>query len=182
MFAVCCILGVQGTVHCIPTHSLSTHSSSRWQIALTTFLIVELCYSYKLHEKIVLQNANKEFLLWLSGLRTQHSVFEDAGWIHGLTLWVKDTVLPHSVAQVADGAAAVALILALTWELPQATVVAIKRKKKKKKPENTDINSLKTTCVSIGLYAARCNYERGQFSLDFSWSSGWTQINSSCLL
>ena len=32
----------------------------------------------------------KEFLLWLSGLRTQHSVHEDTGLIPGLTQWVKD--------------------------------------------------------------------------------------------
>ena len=31
-----------------------------------------------------------EFLLWLSGLRTQHSGHEDAGLIHGLVQWVKD--------------------------------------------------------------------------------------------
>ena len=31
-----------------------------------------------------------EFLLWLSGLRTQHSVPEDAGSIPGLAKWIKD--------------------------------------------------------------------------------------------
>ena len=34
-----------------------------------------------------------DFLLWRSGLRTQHSVREDAGLISGLTRWVKDLAL-----------------------------------------------------------------------------------------
>ena len=33
-----------------------------------------------------------EFLLWLSRLRTQHCVCEDAGLIPGLTQWIKDLV------------------------------------------------------------------------------------------
>ena len=31
-----------------------------------------------------------EFLLWLSRLRTQHSVCKDSGLIPGLAQWVKD--------------------------------------------------------------------------------------------
>ena len=34
-----------------------------------------------------------EFPLWLSRLRTQHSVCEDAGSIPGLTYWVEDLAL-----------------------------------------------------------------------------------------
>ena len=36
--------------------------------------------------------------LWLSGLRTQHSVHEDVGLIRGLTQWVKDLALLQAEA------------------------------------------------------------------------------------
>ena len=38
-----------------------------------------------------------EFLLWVRGLRTQHSDHEDVGSMPGLTQWVKDPVLPQAV-------------------------------------------------------------------------------------
>ena len=37
-----------------------------------------------------------EFLLWLSGLKSQHSVHEDVGLISGLSQWVKDLTLPQA--------------------------------------------------------------------------------------
>ena len=37
-----------------------------------------------------------EFSLWLSRLRTQESVCEDAGSIPGLAQWIKDLVLPKA--------------------------------------------------------------------------------------
>ena len=39
----------------------------------------------------------EEFPLWLSRLRTQHSVSEDVGSIPGLPQWVKDLPLPQTV-------------------------------------------------------------------------------------
>ena len=45
-----------------------------------------------------------EFLSWISGLRTQHCLHEDAGSVPGLTHWVKDPALLQAVAQVTDAA------------------------------------------------------------------------------
>jgi len=66
--------------------------------------------------------------MWLFGLRTQHSVQEDVGWIHGLARWVKDLVLAQGVSQQLK-----VQFDPWAWELPYAMGVAIKRKKKKKK-------------------------------------------------
>ena len=36
--------------------------------------------------------------LWLSGLRTRHSIHEDVGLILGLDQWIKDSSLPQATA------------------------------------------------------------------------------------
>ena len=46
------------------------------------------------------KKANMEFLLWLSRLRTQHSVRGDAGLIPGLAQWIMDPALPKAVEPV----------------------------------------------------------------------------------
>ena len=45
-----------------------------------------------LEDMVQLKKKRLEFPLWLRGLRTRHCLCEDAGSIHGLTQWVKDTV------------------------------------------------------------------------------------------
>ena len=50
------------------------------------------------------KTAYEEFPLWLSRLGTQHSIYENAGWILGLTQHAKDSLLPQAVVQVADAA------------------------------------------------------------------------------
>ena len=44
----------------------------------------------QLYSMYAAKKAGNEFTLWLSGLRTQHSLHEDVGSIPGLIQWVKD--------------------------------------------------------------------------------------------
>ena len=56
-----------------------------------------------------------EFLLWLSWLRTQHSIHKGAGSTPGITQWFKDPELPRAAVQVTDAAwiqVAVAVVVA----------------------------------------------------------------------
>ena len=55
-------------------------------------------------KKHTLKNTHMEFPLWLTGLRSQHSVHEDAGSVCGLTRWVKALALPQTAAQITDAA------------------------------------------------------------------------------
>ena len=92
--------------------------------------------------------------MWLSGLRTQYSVFEDVGLIPGLSQWVKSGIatscgigyrgiLDLLLVWLWCKLAAVALIQPLAWEIPYATGVAIKRKKKEK------ANNVRVMCVCV---------------------------------
>ena len=64
-----------------------------------------------------------EFPVWLSRLRTWHSVREDVGLIPGLAPWVKDPAFATSCC-----GCGIDQIWPLAWELPYASGVALKRK------------------------------------------------------
>ena len=76
--------------------------------------------------KIMYQDQVSEFLLWLSRLRTQHSLDEESGLIPGLFQGVKFLVLLSLWHRLA----AAALIWPLAWGLPYAAGMPVKKKKK----------------------------------------------------
>ena len=82
----------------------------------------------------------QEFPLWINRLRTRCCLCEDEGSIPGFSQCVKDLELLQAAAQIADAlgsgvavvvaqATAAAQIQPLTWKLPYAAGVAVKRKK-----------------------------------------------------
>ena len=77
----------------------------RWQLQLRSDPWPEnsiCCRAAKKKEKKKKKVCIREFLLWLSGLRTQHCLCEDAGSIPGLTQCVKDLVLLQAAPEFAD--------------------------------------------------------------------------------
>ena len=74
--------------------------------------------------------------MWLSRLRTQHSVRENIGLTPGITQKVKGSDIATSCGSDPEllrlwlWLAAAALIRPLAWELPYAAGAAIKKKKK----------------------------------------------------
>ena len=77
----------------------------------------------------ILKRELKEFLSWLSGLGTQHSVHVNACSIPGLTQWVKDSVF----LWLRDRSAAAAPIQLLARVLSYAAGAALGKKKKKER-------------------------------------------------
>ena len=68
---------------------------------LSQSLHIQLCQGYLILLLIKKKKSILEFLLWLSGLKTQHEVHkfcEDAGSIPSLAQWFKDLVLPQAGA------------------------------------------------------------------------------------
>ena len=74
-----------------------------WTLMINPCIYSQACFSASLtltpwSEHIKL--CSQEFPLWLSVLRTPHSVLEDVGSIPALPQWVKDPALLQAVARL----------------------------------------------------------------------------------
>ena len=91
---------------------------------------------------------DKDFLLWLSWLRTKHCLCEDTGSIPGLAPWVKNPVAEsYGIDRRCSldlwlwhKPAAADPIQPLAWELLYASRCSIKKKKKSQTKEYTLYN------------------------------------------
>ena len=93
-----------------PTPKLSDSWSFQWKQQLQSpfrqfiySMFLRRCFGYPLDSwNVGHSNHCQKLLLWLSRLRTQHSLHEDVGSSLGLTQWVKIQALPQAAAEVTD--------------------------------------------------------------------------------
>ena len=91
-------------------HNLpSKHSSMYLQIHVSPVDLTILClllhvivYYIDSGYLTIFGNVALDFLLWVSGLKTQYSLREEAGSIPDFASWVKDLALPQGVSCVTD--------------------------------------------------------------------------------
>ena len=76
---------------------MSTHLLNEFIVVFFVFFFLK-----KVGFSRAFKTTFQEFLLWLSGLRTQYSVQENVGLIPGLAQWVKDQAFLQAVSDVAD--------------------------------------------------------------------------------
>ena len=65
--------------------------------------MISVTYDSQKNFYLYLKKSELEFPLWLSGLRTWQSLYEDMGSTPGLVQWVKDLVLLQAALKFTDG-------------------------------------------------------------------------------